>query len=82
MECNLGRWTTQHEDDYAPWESIKKVPIWEGVEWGGFRSVLARPELEPELETSDEAELTMHVEGQILRDGESIEGPQVMLYRW
>ena len=31
-----------------------------------------------ELETSDEAVHTMHVEGQISRDGESIEGPQVM----
>ena len=79
VKCHLGRLTAQHEDDYLqPWDSIKEAPIWEGAEWGSFRSILARPVLEPELEASDEAVHTMHVEGQISCDGESIEGPQVM----
>ena len=65
VKCHLGRWTAQHEDDDPPWESIKKPPIWEQAEWGSFRIILARPVLEPELETSDEAVHTMHVEGHI-----------------
>ena len=24
VKCHLGRWTTQREDNYPPWESIKK----------------------------------------------------------
>ena len=77
VKCHPGRWTAQHENDYPPCESIKKAPIWQGAEWSSFRSNLARPMLEPELETSDEVVHTMPVEGQISRDGDSIEGPQV-----
>ena len=78
VKCHLGRWTATHEEDYPPWESIKKAPLWESEEWGSFRSILARPVVEPEVETTDEAVHTLHVEGQISRDGEPIEGPQVM----
>ena len=66
VKCHVGRWTAQHEDDYPPLESIKKAPISEGAEWSSFQSlqsILARPVLEPELETCDEAVHTMHVEG-------------------
>ena len=59
--CHLGRWTTQHEDDRAPLESIKRVPIWEGAEWSRFQSILARPLREPKL-TTNEVVHTMHVE--------------------
>ena len=76
-KCRLRRWTTQLEDDHPPWESIKKAPIWEGAEWSSFRSILARPMLKPQLETRDEAVHTMHVEGQLSRDGQSTEGAQV-----
>ena len=60
---------------------MKKAPIRGGAEWSSFQSILARPVLGPELETSDEAVHTMHVEGHISHDGESIEGPQVMFVR-
>ena len=81
VKCHLGRWASQHEDDYPPWESIKKASIWEGAEWSSFRSIPARHVLEPELETSDEAVHMMHVEGQISRDGKSVEGTQVMFVK-
>ena len=52
--------------------------MWEGAEWGRFRSILVRPVLEAEFESSDEAVHMMHVEGPISHDGESVERPQVM----
>ena len=78
VECHVGRWLLQHEDDYPPWEPIKEALTWEGEEWSSFWSILARRVLEPEPEKYDEAVHTMHVEGQISCDGESMEGPQVM----
>ena len=78
VKCHLGRWTAQHEDDYPPWESIKKAPNWERPEWSSFRSLLARAVQEPKLATSDEAAHTMRVEEQISHHGEPITGAKVM----
>ena len=78
VKCHLERCTPQHEDGYPPYQSIKKAPIWERAEWGSFRSILDRLVLELELETNDKALHTMHVERHISRDGESIQGQQVM----
>ena len=78
VKCHLGRCTARHEDDYPPWESIKIAPIWEEAEWSSFRSIVGRLMPEPKFEASDEAVDTMHVEGHISRDGELIEGPQVI----
>ena len=61
-----------------PGTQSRKRRLLEGAEWGSFRSILARPVLEPQLEPSDEAVHTIHVEKHISPDGESIEGPQVM----
>ena len=81
VKCHLGRTRAHHEDNYPLCDSIKKAPIREAAEWGSFRSILARPMLELELETSGEAVHTMHVEGQISRYWESMEGPQVMFFQ-
>ena len=78
VKYHVGRWIAQHEDDYPPWESIKKALIWEGAEWSSFRCILARLVVYLEVETSDKVAHTVHVEGHISRDGEPIEGPQVM----